>query len=115
MFGGFSFSGRFNDVWRFDPTAEQWTELFASGVAPARRCLHVATYVPSRDEMFVYGGVRAGGVVSSDYFADTHVLDLDNNEWAFIDATGPGKLRGAIAFYSTTHDAVYLLGRKAGQ
>lgn len=112
MFGGFSFAGRFNDVWRFDPITERWVQLFPSGVVPARRCLHAATYVPSRHEMFVYGGVKAGGVASNDYFADTHVLDLANQEWVDTQTAGPGKLRGAIAFYSTTQDAVYLWGGK---
>ena len=60
----------------------------------------------------VDAGVRGGGVASADYFADTHVLDLDNNKWSLVNISGPGKLRGAIAFYSSTQDAVYLWGGK---
>ena len=37
MFGGFSFSGRFNDVWRYDPAETRWIELQPTGAAPARR------------------------------------------------------------------------------
>ena len=112
LFGGFSFSGRFNDVWRFEPTVERWTELFPSGVAPAPRCLQAAAFDASHNQMVVYGGVRGGGVAAADYFADTHILDLDNNKWTVVNTSGPGKLRGAIAFYSTARNAVYLWGGK---
>lgn len=112
LFGGFSFVGRFNDVWRFDPDSELWLELLPTGLAPLPRCLHTAVHIGSRNEMLMYGGVQGGGNASGDYFEDTYVLDLANNEWILVNASGPGKLRGAISFYSTVEDAVYLWGGK---
>lgn len=112
IFGGFSFAGRFNDVWRYDPTESVWTELQTTGTQPAKRCLHAAAYITSRDEMFIYGGIAGAGVAADDFFDDTHLLDTNNNEWTNVSAAGPGKLSGAIAFHSSSDDAVYLWGGK---
>ena len=112
LFGGFSFSGRFNDTWHFDSASAEWTELKPGGSLPARRCLHTAARIDSRGEMLVYGGVKAGGVAASDYFEDTYLLDLTDEVWSKVAASGPGKLRGSISFYSEADDAVYLWGGK---
>ena len=62
--------------------------------------------------MVVYGGVQRGGVAAGDFFDDTFILDLDQNEWRLVDTAGPGKLRGSISFHSSVEDAVYLWGGK---
>jgi hypothetical protein len=62
--------------------------------------------------MLVYGGIQGSGAASQDYFADTHILDLNTNTWTEVNVAGPGKLRGAISFYSKARDAVYLWGGK---
>ena len=112
MFGGFSFAGRFNDVWRFNADEAQWSELQPTGDVPAVRCLHTAAYIVSHHEILIYGGVQGGGGAAGDYFSDTHLLDLERNVWSNIDVTGPGKLRGAICVYAPGEDGVYLWGGK---
>lgn len=112
MFGGFSFFGRFNDTWRYDADAARWTLVEATGSVPAKRCLHSAAYVTSRQEMLVYGGISGAGVSSDDFFADTHILDLHDGEWSLLGAAGPGKLAGAVTVYASNDDAVYLWGGK---
>ena len=110
LFGGFSFFGRFNDTWVFDARTERWTPLETTGSVPARRCLHTAAYLPSRDAMLVYGGIKGNGVVANDFFEDTHILTLADNQWMRIDDAGPGKRAGAIMFHADDEDAVYLWG-----
>lgn len=110
MFGGFSFAGRFNDVWRYDATQSVWTELRTTGTRPVKRCLHAAAYITSRNEMFIYGGITDAGVAADDFFDDTHVFSTENNEWTRVSVAGPGKLAGAIAFYSSVDGAVFLWG-----
>lgn len=112
LFGGFSFDGRFNDVWEYDGRLRQWSQLAPDGATPAERCLHTAVFIESRNQMLVYGGIHGGGTRSSDFFEDTHILDLTANRWTRLEASGPGKLEGAVAFYVAAEDAVYLWGGK---
>jgi len=112
MFGGFSFTGRFNDVWQYDNDSESWLQLSTTGNRPQRRCLHGAAFIESNNQMLVYGGISGGGILSSDFFEDTHLFDLNSGEWTRLDITGPGKLEGPVVFYAAADDAVYLWGGK---
>jgi len=111
LFGGFSFRGRFNDTWRFDPLMSRWTRLPTTGDNPAARCLHAAAFIPTTHEMLMYGGIKGGGGVSEDFFLDTSTLDLNTGRWERIsDDSPPGARAGAIAVYSSREDAVFLWG-----
>ncbi|MHC4066624.1 MAG: Kelch repeat-containing protein [Planctomycetota bacterium] len=112
LFGGFSFGGRFNDLWRFDAVDQRWTRLRPSGPPPARRCLHAAAFIESTGQMLVFGGIQGGGTRAADFFEDTHLLDVAANQWIRVETSGPGKLEGALAFYASADDAVYLWGGK---
>ncbi|MCP4246673.1 MAG: hypothetical protein GY778_06460 [bacterium] len=112
LFGGFSFGGRFNDVWKYDGRLQEWSQLDPDGAMPAERCLHTAAFIESRNQMLVYGGIQGGGTRSGDFFDDTHILDLAANRWTRLESSGPGKLEGAVAFYVAAEDAVYLWGGK---
>lgn len=113
LFGGFSRSGRFNDTWRFDFDAQAWTELATSGATPARRCLHASAFLESRDELLMFGGIAGGGNRATDFFADTHVLEVDTGVWTRVDGEGPSAREGPVMFYSDAIDAAFLWGGKA--
>jgi len=113
LFGGFSFSGRFNDTWRYDVTNNDWQLINASGTLPAPRCLQVASILPNRNQMLMYGGVVGGGVVEGDFLGDVFLFDISNQSWEELNIFGPGKRRGAISFYSAQEDAVFLWGGKS--
>ncbi|HHP7242930.1 MAG TPA: kelch repeat-containing protein [Cyclobacteriaceae bacterium] len=113
LFGGFTFSQRFNDSWIFDKEANIWTELSTSGELPEPRCLHTSSFVEQENQVFVYGGIEGGGVASGDFFEDTYLFDIENSNWDKIETSDqPGKLSGAVSFYSETNHAVYLWGGK---
>ena len=115
LFGGFTTSGgregRFNDTYRFDPSTSTWVDLNPTGDLPAPRCLHTAVWIPSRNEMMVYGGIQGGGRFPGDYFLDTHILDIEGNRWRRLEIeAGPGARAGSVSFYSSRDDAAYLWG-----
>jgi len=113
MFGGFNISGRFNDTWRFNTDNGQWTELDVQGRLPDRRCLQSSAYIESTGQMFVYGGISGGGALSGDFFEDTWLFNTQNAEWEEITTeNSPGKLSGAVAFYSSVENSVFLWGGK---
>ncbi len=112
LFGGFSNIGRFNDLWQYDLDTGRWHEINDAGSVPARRCLHTSAFIESSGEMLVYGGIQGGGGRSSDFFDDTHLYNPQSRQWRRLNITGPGKRSGAIAFYDSAEDAVFLWGGK---
>jgi len=111
MFGGFSQRGRFNDTQRFDGKTQQWIEVPTHGDIPAKRCLQAAAWIPTSNEMLIYGGIDGSGGFAEDFFLDTSLLNLETGEWTRVDDDSPpGARAGAIAFYSTADRAVYLWG-----
>lgn len=113
LFGGFSQSGRFNDTWRFDAGSGTWSELNVEGPLPDKRCLQTSAYIESTGQMFVYGGISGGGVSTGDFFQDTWLFDSETQQWTQVETdSGPGKLSGAISFYSSEREAVFLWGGK---
>jgi N-acetylneuraminic acid mutarotase len=112
MFGGFSNSGRFNDLWQFDHTNNQWQKLSPTGVLPIKRCLHMAVAIETTQKMLIYGGINGGGNNESDFFGDTFLYDIVNNSWEEIIGQGPGRRSGSVGFFSPSENAVYLWGGK---
>lgn len=114
MFGGFTDnSGRFNDTWRFDNEEQEWRELEIAGTLPARRCLQSSAYIESTNTMFIYGGIAGGGSVSGDFFSDTWLFNVEQKEWREIRTSqNPGKRSGAVTFYASDQNAVFLWGGK---
>lgn len=113
LFGGFSRSGRFNDTWRFDFLTEAWTEIATNGATPARRCLHASAFIASRGELVMFGGIAGGGNPAGDFFADTHILEIQTGTWIRVDGDGPSAREGSIMIYSRALDAVFLWAGKA--
>ena len=114
MFGGFTDnSGRFNDTWRFDNDANEWNKLEFRGELPDRRCLQSSAYIESTNTMLIYGGIAGGGTVSGDFFSDTWLMNVEEKEWREIKTSqNPGKRSGAVIFYASEENAVYLWGGK---
>ena len=74
---GFTFEGRFDDTWSFDPATATWTDLSPAPPArPLKRCLHEAVWNSDMHRMLLYGGCSSG-------FGPCPQGDL----WAFDPAT----------------------------
>jgi len=76
-FAGFTSEGRFNDTWRFDPAANQWTDTTPAMGSPGLRCLLTASYASDTQLMYIYGGQQG----TNDPLADIWELDLAANTW----------------------------------
>lgn len=75
-FAGFTFQGRFEDVWRLDATAETWTDVSAPAASsPLKRCLHSASYDAYNHRLIMYGGQNGGAL------NDIWAFDLDTQTW----------------------------------
>jgi hypothetical protein len=58
---GFTFDGRFNDTWSFDPRARTWTNVSPSEESrPLNRCLQEQVWDPTTNRMLLYGGCSSG-------------------------------------------------------
>src|SRR5207237_8840765 len=57
VFGGApSTSSAFDDLWSYDPTANRWTELRPTGLAPSPRSRHSAAWDAANRQMLIFGG-----------------------------------------------------------
>ncbi len=79
-FAGFTNMGRFDDVWRFNATANTWTDV-SSSPGPIERCLHSACYDEVGHRMIMYGGQNGGAL------DDVWAFDLNSNTWSEITPT----------------------------
>lgn len=82
---GFTFAGRFDDTWSFDPASAAWTDESPVGPRPLRRCLHGATAV-GPDRLVIFGGCASG--FGPCPLGDTWVFDTSAGTWT--DLTGSG-------------------------
>jgi hypothetical protein len=85
IFAGFTNMGRFDDTWRFDPTAGgTWSDVSPAAGNPLERCLHAAAYDALDRLMVMYGGQNAGPL------SDVWSFDLATETWTDITpAAGP--------------------------
>jgi len=60
VYGGTDGNSVFNDLWRYDPAVNTWTQVFPRGVQPAGRAFHTTT--PAGDGLVVCGGENPLGV-----------------------------------------------------
>ena len=107
-FAGFTNLGRFDDVWRFNGSANTWTD--ASPVSgPLKRCLHSASYDSHNHRMIMYGGQNAGAL------DDIWALDLTSDTWTDLTpSTKPaGRFFAAHVYDAFNHRATIFGGNKS--
>lgn len=82
-FAGFTFQGRFDDTWRFDPAVGEWSDVSPVS-SPLERCLHGACYDAINRRMIMYGGQNGGAL------GDIWSFDLATETWTELTPlTGP--------------------------
>jgi hypothetical protein len=70
----------YNDLWKFDFTAQTWTELSPSGSLPPERDAHLACYDQTNNRMLIYGGIANYDIVMNDLWS----FDLSSLTWTEI-------------------------------
>jgi hypothetical protein len=110
-FAGFTFMGRFDDVWRFDNAASTWTDVSAPPASsPLERCLHSASYDAQNHRMIMYGGQNGGAL------DDIWAFDLALETWSeFTPTTVPaGRWFPAHVYDTANHRSTVFGGSKGG-
>lgn len=58
MFGGWTGAAYLNDLWKFDPSTNTWTQL-TPAANPSIRAFHAMVYMEEADEIWVHGGTTS--------------------------------------------------------
>ena len=110
---GFTNSGRFDDTWAFDLTANRWSNVTPSGTKPLPRCLHHAVFNPEVRQMYLYGGCASG--FGPCPLGDLWSFDLRSNTWTELPSSSrtPGREYYGLTF-DTRRNRLVLFGGSGG-
>lgn len=98
LFGGFDGDGITNDLWKFDCSSREWTELFPT-TRPLGRYGHVMVYDDSINRMVLTGG----NTFSEGFQDDTWIYSTSSNNWTELTPIGNVD---ALKWSSMTYDSV---------
>lgn len=108
---GFTFDGRYDDTWRFDPVAKMWHAFDLSSPRPLNRCLHEMILLPS-SKVLLYGGCSSGFGPCPQ--GDAWVFDADSGLWTDVTpAAGPAARSNPSLVWSATLEHAILFGGQA--
>ncbi len=107
LFGGFDGNGGdSDDLWEFDCSSRQWTELFPV-TRPIPRYGHVMVYDESINKVVLTGG----STVDQDYQDDTWLYTTSTNNWTELTPIGtPEALKWASMTYDSINQKCILFG-----
>lgn len=84
VFGGRSGSQEFcSELWAYDPDANAWSTVTASGTPPSARHGHTAVMDTANGRMYVFGGRSAEGALN-----DCYKFDISTDTWSQVTTTG---------------------------
>lgn len=103
LFGGSS-PTNLNDLWRYDPQANTWTELRPAGSLPPARLGHTLIYDSQRDQLVVFGGQARG------FFSDVWAYSPATNAWRQLatDNAGPSNRYGHSGVYDAKRNRLII-------
>ncbi len=76
---GFTFEGRFDDTWAFDPSQSVWTNVTPLESKPLPRCLHEVQSIDGGNRLLLYAGCSSGYGPCPQ--GDLWVFDVATNTW----------------------------------
>ena len=107
MFGGTRASaGALADTWRYDITANTWTDLQPAGTQPAGRWGSPLVYDTAGDRVILFGG---WGTMDTN---DTWAYDPSANQWTELHPAGtlPSARHSHALVYDSSRDKVIMFG-----
>ncbi|TIA85542.1 hypothetical protein E3P99_03964 [Wallemia hederae] len=107
IFGGTDGQYHYNDVWMFDYTNRQWSELSCIGYHPVPREGHSATIV--KDVMYIFGGRGTDGKDLGDLAG----FNIPKRRWFAFQSMGPSPSGRSGQTMSTSGDSVFVFGGEA--
>jgi hypothetical protein len=110
LFGGFDTNLKYkNDLWRYDISGNQWSEITGyTGYTPSPRDSHALYYEPENTNCLIVFGGKDG----SQSFNDVYKFDIDNNLWFDLDTTGvaPSPRHSFAYTYDSNSKTIYQFG-----
>ena len=108
MFGGAADQENpLNDTWLYDRGANSWTNLKPSEDLPPGRRTMAAAYDPVTNEVVIFGGMGADGVMLNDIWT----YDVTRNTWAKLTPASPPSVRfGSKLVYDPSSGKFVLFG-----
>ncbi|MCP4363401.1 MAG: hypothetical protein GY796_35825, partial [Chloroflexi bacterium] len=98
LFGGNHNETHFNDLWHYDNGT--WSQFTITGTLPTSRTLAALTYVPSNNQLLLFGGQASDGTILGDLWA----FDLASQQWTELDPGGGGGDPPARLAHSLSYD-----------
>jgi hypothetical protein len=101
-----------NDVWRYDPDCDRWTQVMTEG-GPSARARAASALDTRRRRLLVFGGrYRAGETGPYTVYNDVWALDLATAQWSQVTTSGaaPSGRANASAVYDATADELVIYG-----
>ena len=106
LFGGFTESGYFNDLWVYSPSDNIWNETPVNGDAPSPRGAMGFVYDTINDNFILFGGFSEKG-----FFNDTWIFDPETNRWTLVEPiASPPPVRTRMIFDETSGKAFFFGG-----
>jgi len=111
LFGGWSTTTQFSDIWGYSPVGNAWTPLQPVGEAPAERALHQMVYDPATKSTVLFGGGTSSAV-----YGDTWLYDFSGRTWTQLAAgeDSPRARAGLAMAYDSSAQEVVLFGGSDG-
>ncbi|TIA68523.1 hypothetical protein E3P91_04036 [Wallemia ichthyophaga] len=107
IFGGTDGQYHYNDVWMFDNSNSQWSELSCIGYHPVPREGHSATIV--KDVMYIFGGRGTDGKDLGDLAG----FNIPKRRWFAFQSMGPSPNGRSGQTMSTSGESVFVFGGEA--
>jgi len=111
LFGGFGGTGLpTDDLWMFNCSSRQWTEIFPS-TRPLARYGHVMVYDESINRIVMTGG----NSFSEGYQDDTWIYTTSTNDWTELTPIGnPDALKWSSMIYDSVNQRCIMFGGENG-
>ncbi|MHA2134243.1 MAG: Kelch repeat-containing protein [Candidatus Thorarchaeota archaeon] len=111
LYGGFDVEGWLaGDMWQFDISSREWTELHPSTM-PLDRYGHVMTY----DETIAQIVMCCGNTAYEGHQNDTWTFDVSSNTWTSVTTSGrPDRLKWPSMTYDSVNHKSILFGGQIG-
>jgi hypothetical protein len=113
LFGGLTLSSVYtcyNETWVYDLSKDTWTNM-SPKARPGARYGHAMASIYGTDKIVLFGGAYIEPLGGIDYYNDTWIYDLSENNWTQkVSPNSPSARRGHAMVSINTDDKLILYG-----
>jgi N-acetylneuraminic acid mutarotase len=111
LYGGYEYYGTLGDLWTYNSSLDDWTEI-TDHSTPSPRIQAAMAYHGKLGKSVVFGGF----VGYRDYRCETYILDLGSNTWTRAEPATrpPGRCAASLAYDPVSEEVVLFGGHAPG-